>query len=176
MVQGARFCYSRLQGFSLGVGSRQNRTIVFRQAVYARKILQLYGAWDGPTVKTPLEAGVRLSKADSPEVADPVLHRRYSGITGHLSFLVMMTRCNLAFAYAELSKFVQLPWPEHLKAAEWVLHFLQGNCEDWLTYSYPGPYCRNRLLGWVDSDYVSDPDTRKSVTGYVLSLNNAPIS
>eukprot|EP00961_Rhodomonas_salina_P086464 1162294-Rhodomonas_salina.1 len=49
----------------------RNRTIVLRQAVYARKILQLYGAWDGPTVKMPLEAGVRLSKVDSPEVADP---------------------------------------------------------------------------------------------------------
>eukprot|EP00961_Rhodomonas_salina_P226567 3063584-Rhodomonas_salina.1 len=31
-------------------------------------------------------------------------------------------------------------------------------------------------MGWVDSDYASDPDTSKSVTGYVLSLNNAPVS
>eukprot|EP00961_Rhodomonas_salina_P038304 515143-Rhodomonas_salina.1 len=40
-----------------------------RQAVYACKILQLYCAWDKPTVKTQLEPGVRLSKVDSPEVA-----------------------------------------------------------------------------------------------------------
>eukprot|EP00961_Rhodomonas_salina_P146276 1969005-Rhodomonas_salina.1 len=79
-----------------------------------------------------------------------------------------MTRCDLAFAYAELSKFVQLPGPEHLKAAERVLLFLHGSYEDGLTYSNPGPTRRNKLLGWVDSDYASDPDTRKSVTGYVL--------
>eukprot|EP00961_Rhodomonas_salina_P259555 3507257-Rhodomonas_salina.1 len=72
-------------------------------AVYTKKILQLYRAWDQPTVRTPLEAGVRLSKVDLPEVADPVLHRRYRGITGHISFLVTMTCCDLAFAYAELS-------------------------------------------------------------------------
>eukprot|EP00961_Rhodomonas_salina_P192912 2603143-Rhodomonas_salina.1 len=100
------------------IRDRLNRSITFRQVVYARKILQLYRAWDKPTVKTPLEPGVRLSKVDSPDVADPVLHRLYRGITSHLSFLVTMTRCNLAFAYAELSKFVQLPGPEHLKAAE----------------------------------------------------------
>ena len=29
---------------------------------------------------------------------------------------------------------------------------------------------------WVDSDYASDPDTRKSVTGYVCSMNGRPIS
>eukprot|EP00961_Rhodomonas_salina_P046412 622947-Rhodomonas_salina.1 len=83
---------------------------------------------------------------------------------------------DLAFAYAELSKFVQLPRPEHVKAAEQVLQFLHGSYEDGLTYSDPGPVCRNKLLGWVDSDYASDPDTCKMVTGYMLSLNKAPVS
>eukprot|EP00961_Rhodomonas_salina_P077956 1046843-Rhodomonas_salina.1 len=31
-------------------------------------------------------------------------------------------------------------------------------------------------MGWVDSDFAGDPDTRKSVTGYVCSLNNGPIA
>eukprot|EP00961_Rhodomonas_salina_P094445 1270946-Rhodomonas_salina.2 len=78
-------------------------------AVYASKILQIYCAWDRPAVKTQLEAGTRLTKEDSSLYADPALHRRYRGITGHLSFLVTMTRCYMAFAYAELSKFVQCP-------------------------------------------------------------------
>eukprot|EP00961_Rhodomonas_salina_P188027 2537446-Rhodomonas_salina.1 len=130
------------------ISDRVQRTILFRQAVYAKKILQLYGAWDKPSVKTLLEAGVDLSKADSPEVADPVLHRRYRGITGHISFLVTMTRCDLAFAYAELSKFVQCPGPVHLTAAECVLQFLSGSYEDGITYSDPGPRNRNRLAGW----------------------------
>eukprot|EP00961_Rhodomonas_salina_P096069 1291904-Rhodomonas_salina.1 len=56
------------------IRNRADRMILFRQAAYARKILQLYGAWDKAAVKTPLEEGVRLSKADSPEVADPELH------------------------------------------------------------------------------------------------------
>ena len=32
------------------------------------------------------------------------------------------------------------------------------------------------LEGWVDSDFASCPDTRRSTSGYVLSLNGAPVS
>eukprot|EP00961_Rhodomonas_salina_P229365 3099706-Rhodomonas_salina.1 len=153
-----------------------NSTITYCQSIYARKILQIYCSWDHPAVKTPLEAGTQLSKADSPSYVDPALHHSYSGITGHLSFLVTMTRCNLAFAHAELSKFVQAPGEVHLKAAERVLQYLSCTFELGLTYSDPGPQRWNILQGWVDSNYASDPDTRKLVTGYVLSLNNAPVS
>lgn len=132
--------------------------------------------WNKPSVKTPLEQEVLLSKEDCPDVVDPVLHRCYHGITGHLSFLVTMTRCDLAFAYSKLSKFVQCPGPVHLKAAERVLQYLQGTYMDGLTYSDQGTGKHNQLRGWVDSDYASDPDSLKSVTGYVLAMNGAPIS
>eukprot|EP00961_Rhodomonas_salina_P088452 1189422-Rhodomonas_salina.2 len=87
-----------------------------------------------------------------------------------------MTLCDLAFAYAELSKFVQCPGANHLKAAERVLQYLCGTYELGLTYGGSGPTLTNVLRGWVDSDYASDPYTRKSVTGYVLSMNGAPVS
>jgi len=32
------------------------------------------------------------------------------------------------------------------------------------------------LTGWVDSDFAADSDTRRSITGYVMALNCAPIS
>eukprot|EP00961_Rhodomonas_salina_P073803 991773-Rhodomonas_salina.4 len=89
-----------------------------------------------------------------------------------------MTLCDLAFAFTELSKFqvVQCPGAAHLKAAERVLQYLHCTYELWLTYGVADPTLTHVLCGWVDSDYASDPDTRKSVTGYVLSLNCAPVS
>eukprot|EP00961_Rhodomonas_salina_P145705 1961375-Rhodomonas_salina.2 len=63
------------------IRNRVARTIVFRQAVYAKKILQLCGAWDKNPVKKTLQPGTRLSKEDSPEMVDPVLHSSYHGIT-----------------------------------------------------------------------------------------------
>eukprot|EP00961_Rhodomonas_salina_P278115 3757673-Rhodomonas_salina.2 len=87
-----------------------------------------------------------------------------------------MKPCDLAFAYAELSKFVQCPGAVHLKAAERVLQYLRGTYDLGLTYCAPAPGSVNVLRGWVNSDYESDPDSRKSVTGYVLSLNGTPVS
>eukprot|EP00961_Rhodomonas_salina_P302041 3940700-Rhodomonas_salina.3 len=123
--------------------------------------------------KTPVEPGVRLSKVDLPEPAFvyPYLCSRYRGITYHLSYLVTMTRCDLAFVYAELSKFVQCPGPVHLKAAKQVLSYVCCTYKIGLVYGYPGPVGRNVLSGCVDSDYASNPDCQKSVTGYVLSMN-----
>ncbi len=49
-----------------------------------------------------------------------------------------MTRCNLAFAYAELSKVKQAQGPVQLLTAEKVLHHLRGMYEEGLVYSDPG--------------------------------------
>eukprot|EP00961_Rhodomonas_salina_P110386 1485563-Rhodomonas_salina.1 len=91
--------------------------------------------------------------------------------------MVMMTRPDLAFAFAELSKFVQNPGQVHLKAARRTLAYLAGTADKGVTYSRPALDKHvNRLYGWVDSDYAADLDTRRSVTGYVVSMNNGPVS
>eukprot|EP00961_Rhodomonas_salina_P260038 3514085-Rhodomonas_salina.1 len=150
---------------------RKKHSVTLWQKVYAERVLHLYGMWGCATLKTPLEPGTSLSKKDSPQHVDPVLHRRYRGIVGHLSFLVSCTRPDLSFAYSELSKFVLFPGAAHLKAAERVLQYLMGTYEHGLTYRRLDERRRNHLEGCVDSDYAADPDTRQSVTGYVMSMN-----
>ena len=95
---------------------------------------------------------------------------------GCLSFLVNMTRPDLAFAYSELSKFVHAPGPVHLPAAERVLSYLRGTYNEVITYCDPGEDRRNKFTGWVDSDFAADPDTCKSMTGYLFSLNGGAVS
>jgi hypothetical protein len=132
--------------------------------------------WDCNPVKTPLDANYRLSKRDCPEVVDPNVHRRYRSIVGCLSYLVNMTRADLAFSYSQLSKFVQYPGMAHLAAAERVLQYLRGTYDQGISFYDLGPDKRNKLGGWVDSDFASDIDSRKSMTGYLMSLNGGPIS
>ena len=153
----------------------QTGTISLNQKGYIRRILQIYGATDARPARTPL-SGRRLTMKDCPANLDPALHKRYRGIVGHLSFLVQCTRPDLSFAYSELSKFVAYPGPRHLQEAEHVLRYLAGTATLGLEWSDPGAERRNTLYGWVDSDFAADPDTRRSVTGYILSLNNGPIS
>eukprot|EP00961_Rhodomonas_salina_P204616 2761336-Rhodomonas_salina.1 len=80
-----------------------------------------------------------------------------------------MTRPDLAFTFSKLSKFVQAPGQAHWKAATRTLQSLRCTYQQgiMITYSDPGPERRDSIEGWVDSDYAADPDTRRSVTGYV---------
>ena len=141
------------------VRDRERRTGTLSQSGYAEKILRTYGMWDCKPVTTPLKPGVRLSKKDSPEFVDPALHRRYRGLVGHISFLMAMTRPDLAFAYSEISKFVQYPGAVHMEAAKHVLRYIKGTVNNSITYSDVGDNRRGVLSAWVDSDYAADPDT-----------------
>lgn len=87
-----------------------------------------------------------------------------------------MTRPDLSFAYAELFKFLACPGTVHLEQAdsEWCLGYLVGTVDRGITYSAPSYSKLNVMEAWVDSDYAADPDTRRSVTGYVVVLNNGP--
>ena len=57
---------------------------------------------------------------------DPNVHRKYRSIVGCISYLVNMTRPDLAFSYSQLSKFLQHPGDIHLAAAYRVLAYVRG--------------------------------------------------
>ncbi len=87
-----------------------------------------------------------------------------------------MTRPDLVFAYSQLIKFVQYPGVVHLQVAGRVLQYVCDTYDQGITYCELGAEVKNKLIGWVDSDFGSDPDTRKSMTGYLMSLNGDAIS
>ena len=158
------------------VRDRKARTGQLIQAGYAERVLRVFNMWDCNPVATPMDPNVRLSKLDCPEVVDPLLHRKYRSIVGCLSYLVNMTRPDLAFSFSQLSKFLQYPGEAHLAAAYRVLAYVKGTLHQGLSWHDPGAGSRNKLSGWVDSDFASDIDTRKSMTGYLMVLNGGPIS
>jgi len=158
------------------VRDRKRRTGHLVQAGYAERVLRAFNMWDSHPVATPLDPNVRLSKLDCPSVVDPQVHRRYRSIVGCISYLVNMTRPDLAFSFSQLSKFLQHPGDTHLAAAHRVLAYVRGTLNQGIYFHDPGVGKRNILSGWVDSDFASDVDTRKSVTGYLMSLNGGPIA
>ena len=82
----------------------------------------------------------------------------------------------MAVAYSQLSRFLHNPGPVHMAAAKRALVYVQGTHDQGLSYCDPGAENRNILTWWVDSDFAADADTRRSVTGYGMALNGAPIS
>ena len=100
------------------IRDRKAKTVKLVQSGYTERVLKTFATWDCKPVATPLDTNNRPSKHDCPEVIDPIVHRRYRSITGCLSYLVKMTRPDLAFAYSQLSKFVQYPGIVHLEVTE----------------------------------------------------------
>ena len=84
------------------IRDREAKTAKILQSGYAERVLKTFGMWDCHNDY----ANNRLSKRDCPEVVDPNVHRRYRSIVGCLSYLVNMTRPDLAFSYSQLRKFV----------------------------------------------------------------------
>jgi hypothetical protein len=69
-----------------------------------------------------------------------------------------------------------IPRGSTFAAAERVLQYVRGTYDQGITYFDPGDETKNKLIGWVDSDFGSNSDTRKSMTGYLMSLNGGAIS
>ena len=146
------------------------------------KLLKAFGfcQYSKPT-KTPQETGTRLNAADQPDTPDPVLHRRYRTIVGVLGWLNQGTRPDISHAYSELSKFIQRPGQKYMDAAEYCLKYLAGTVDLCIHYGrtkdgkIEGREL-NSLWGWVDVDFAADLDTRRSHTGYVIMMNDGPIS
>ena len=62
-----------------------------------------------------------------------------------------------------------------MTAAERALAYVRGTHDQVLSYCNPGADNCNVLTRWVDNNFAADSSTRRSVTGYIMSLNGAPI-
>jgi hypothetical protein len=98
--------------------------------------------------------------------------------------LAIITRPDIAFHVSKLSQFNSDPSIHHYTAAKHVLRYLQGTKDYGLYFTasssqYSPHYSRTpplELLGFSDASYASDPDDRKSMSGYLFFLSNALIS
>ena len=83
------------------------------------------------------------------------------------------TRPDIAFAVTKLAQHSANPSEDHVQKALYICRYLQG------TRSYKLEYTGKNGLGLVaftDSDWGSDPNDRRSQTGYILKLAGGLIS
>ncbi|XP_031272906.1 secreted RxLR effector protein 161-like [Pistacia vera] len=87
---------------------------------------------------------------------------------------MISTRLDLAFAISLLSRYMSNPGSDHWIALKWVLRYINS------TACIGLEYCKRTstldLVGFVDSDFVGDRDSRKSTTAYCFTLGRNCIS
>jgi hypothetical protein len=140
------------------------------QCAYLDKVLQRCGMQNAKSAATPLPAGY----VPSPGTAtSPELRSRYQTVIGSLLYLMLGTRPDIAFAVTKLAQFAANPAQEHLDKALYICRYLVGTSKYRLTYDGS---TGQGLSACTDSDWASDPNGRKSQTGYFLKLANGLIS
>ncbi|OWZ09604.1 Copia type Polyprotein [Phytophthora megakarya] len=94
-------------------------------------------------------------------------------------YLATCTRPDIAYVVGQLSRYVQSPTQQHIGAAKRVLRYLIGTKSLGIVYSTEvnaKPADTLVIDGFCDSDWGNDPDTRKSVTGFVHCMAGGAIS
>lgn len=83
------------------------------------------------------------------------------------------TRPNISFAVGILSRFMQKPREGHWSTAKRVLKYLKGTQDFGLKHTQVGDF---NLIGYYDSDFNGDKETRVSTPGYAMSLGSRAVS
>jgi len=77
------------------------------------------------------------------------------------------TRPDIAYAVTKLSQFAANPTEDHLNRALYICRYLLGTSNYALVYDGKS---NGGMVAYADSDWASDPNTRKSTTGYLVKL------
>jgi hypothetical protein len=103
----------------------------------------------------------------------PELLRNYQSIIGSLLYLMIGTCPDIAFAVTKLAQVSANPSQEHLEQAKYICQYLIGTKNYSLVFKHAP---EKGLAAYTDSDWASDPITRRSVTGYFFQLAGGPIT
>ncbi|CAA7013624.1 unnamed protein product [Microthlaspi erraticum] len=157
--------------YYLGIEVQQDSEgITLSQRRYAMKILEEAGMMSCNPVNTPMEAGLKLSKATEEKDIDATAYRKNVGCLRYL----LHTRPDLSYCVGVLSRYMQNPKESHEAAMKQCLRYLRGTTNLGLTFKRSS--AGTRLVGYSDSSHNVDPDDGKSTTGHVFYLGESLIS
>jgi Reverse transcriptase (RNA-dependent DNA polymerase)/gag-polypeptide of LTR copia-type/Integrase core domain/GAG-pre-integrase domain len=168
--------------FVLGIQIQRNRaahTLSISQHAYVKSVVERFNMMESHAVSTPMDHTVKLSKADCPSTLDQIRDMSnipYQSAVGAIMYAMLGTRPDIAFAITTLSQFSSNPGPKHWMAIKRLFRYLRGTLNYSLTYGRIGNNMTPSLVGYCDSDWGSNIDDRRSITGYVFLLSGGAVS
>ena len=111
----------------------------------------------------PCEKGEKLLGPEIP----------YLSVIGALMYLANCTRPDIAFSVNLLARYSSAPIRRHWNGIKHILRYLSRTTDMSLFYSNKS---KEKLLGYADAGYLSDPHKARSQTGYVFNYNGTAIS
>ena len=154
---------------------KQKGVLQLSQAEYINRVLQRFNMDKAKPVSTPLASHFRLSKDQYPQTKEEkefMAKVPYASAIGSLMYAMVCTRPDIGHAVGVVSRFMSNPGKTHWEAVKWILRYLQGTTEKCLHFG-KGDL---KLQGYVDADFGSEVDHRRSTTGYVFTVGTTAVS
>lgn len=138
------------------------------QASYLVGLLNKVQMRDAKSYPTPMLSNSKLSKYEGDPMVDGKLYR---SVIGALQYATI-TRPEICFSVNKVSQFMSCPLDSHWKVVKRILRYLAGTLDYGLHIRPSKPI----ITGFSDSDWASDPDDRRSVSGYCVYFGDNLIS
>lgn len=156
--------------YFLGVEVIQDEEGIFiGQRTYTADMLNKFGMEGCNSVRNPISLGHKLTKEGAGPVVDSTIFKR---VVGSLRYLTA-TKPDLIYLVNLVSRYMEHPNEQHMLAAKRILRYVQGTLGFGIQYKRGR---EERLVGYVDSDYVDDEDDRRSTSGYTFMVGNGVAS
>ncbi|CAM8927036.1 unnamed protein product [Rhodiola kirilowii] len=149
---------------------RNKRVMYLSQTDYLDKVLDKFQLKNAKPSLVPLGGHLELTKHDCPVSDEDKLKMSkvpYDVAVGSVMYAMLCTRPDLAFGVSVLSRFMSNPGDKHWIAMKYLLKYISGTRKLGLIYGSHAP--KTELYGYVDSDYASNKDNRKSTTGFFFT-------
>ena len=154
---------------------RKRSRLWLSQEEYLEKVLKKYEMDKSKPVSVPHAAHFKLSSEHYPKTDEEkhvMSHVPYSSIVGSLMYVMVYTRPDISQAMRVVSRFMSNPGKQHCEAMKWLLRYIRGTQDYVLTFEKS----KDKLVGYVDSDYAGSVDNRRSTLGYSFVLAGGAIS
>jgi len=99
----------------------------------------------------------------------------YVSAVGSLMYVMVCTRPDLSQALSMISRYMRDPGKDHWEVVKWVLRYIKGTMDVGLVFKKDST-SKHECIRYINSDYAGDLDKRRSTTGYVFTLSQAPVS
>lgn len=118
----------------------------------------------------PVDPHMKLQKGEE----EPERNLPYREAVGSLMHLATVSQPDITFAVNLVSRFLNCYNQIHWNAVKRIFKYLKDT-KDYGLY-YKNTNQSSEVTGYSDADYANDPDSRRSVTGYVFIKSGAAIT
>ena len=144
-------------------------SFMMSQRKYSKDLLVTLGLELTKNAVTPLPVNLRFNSSDGDLLPNPEFYR---SLVGKLNYLTN-TRPDHAFTVQSLSQFMNTPRTPHLAALHYTLRYVAHTVNQGILLN---SFNELKLHAFSGADWASCPESRRSITCYIILLGNSPIT